>query len=77
MQWRQLMSLGPVFNATHGGQANPWFLILVGGSVLFVTWRKYLKGELRQGTHLGILLGISAICAAFIVTGVWRLLRHQ
>ncbi len=65
-----MMIFGPVSNAAHGEKINPWFAIAVGGAVLVMAWTKYLKGELRQGTHLGILLGISAICTLFIATGL-------
>jgi hypothetical protein len=71
-----MIILGPAYNANHGGHVNGWYLILVGGAVLLMTWRKYFKGELRRGTHIGILVGISAVCALFIITGVWELL-HQ
>jgi len=70
-----MIIFGPGSEAAHGGQINPWFAISVGGAVLIATWTKYLKGELRQGTHLGILLGISAICTLFIATGLWELLH--
>jgi hypothetical protein len=50
-----MMISGPVSNAAQGGKINPWFGIVIGGTVLVTTWTKYLKGELRQGAHLGIL----------------------
>ena len=70
-----MMIFGPVSNAAHGENVNPWFAIVVGGAVLITAWTKYVKGELRQGTHFGILLGISVICTLFIVTGLWELLH--
>jgi hypothetical protein len=70
-----MMFFGPVSNAAHGGRVDPWFSIAVGGAVLIATWTKYLKGELRRDTHLGTLLGISAICSVFIATAVWELLH--
>jgi len=70
-----MMFFGPVSNAARGGKVDPWFAIAVGGAVLVTAWTKYLKRELKQDTHLGILLGISAICSIFIVTGVWELLH--
>jgi hypothetical protein len=66
-----MMILGPVYNAAHGA-VNPWFVIVVGSAGLIITWAKYWKGELRQGTHLGILLGISGICTLFIALGLWE-----
>jgi hypothetical protein len=74
--WSKTMMIsGPVSNAAQGGKINPWFGIVIGGTVLVTNWTKYLKGELRQGAHLGILLGISAICILFIGTGLWELLH--
>ena len=67
--------LGPVSNAANGGKISPWFAIVVGGAVLITAWTKYLKGEVREDAHLGILVGISAICTLFIVTGLWGLLH--
>lgn len=68
-----MMLFGPVSNAAHGGRVDPWFSIAVGGFVLIATWTKHLKAELRQGTRLSTLLGISAICFVFLATGVWEL----
>jgi hypothetical protein len=70
-----MMFFGPVSNAAHGGKVNPWFAIAVGSAVLITAWTKYLKGELKEGTHLGILLGITAICTLFIATRLWELLH--
>lgn len=68
-----MIILGPVYNAVHGGKGNPWFSLAVGAVGLIMTWTKYLKGELRPGTHLGVLLGISAIFTLFIAMGLWQL----
>jgi len=67
------MLFGPVRNAAHGGKADPWFLMLVGSAILVIAWRKYLKGEVREGAHFGTLLGLSAICGLFIFAGLWNL----
>jgi hypothetical protein len=64
---------GPVANAAHGGKINPWFSILIGVFVLIGVWPKYLRRELRKDNHIGVLLGISAICGVFVVTGLWEL----
>jgi hypothetical protein len=66
---------GPVSNAAHGGSINPWFSIGVGSVVLTTLWVRYFKNRKETKVSLGILLGITAICLVFIVTGVWELLR--
>jgi hypothetical protein len=70
-----MMMLGPVYNVAHGHGISPWFGIVIGGWVLISGWTKYLKGQLRERAHLGILLGITAICALFIVGGILELIR--
>jgi hypothetical protein len=70
-----ISTFGPVFDATHGGKVNSWFSILLGAFFIVALWTKYLKREVRSGTHIGIVLFISTICAMFIVTGVWELLH--
>jgi len=67
------MHLGPVFNATHGGRSNPWFDLIVGFTVLALTWVGYGKQESR--VSIWIALGITAICAVFIYSGIAGLLR--
>jgi uncharacterized membrane protein (DUF485 family) len=66
---------GPVSNAAHGGSINPWFSIAVGTFVLATLWIRYLTTRKETKVPLGILLGITAICLVFIVTGIWELLR--
>jgi hypothetical protein len=70
-----MMMLGPVYNVAHGHGISPWFGIVIGGWVLISAWTKYLKGQLRERAHLGILLGITAICALFVVGGILELIR--
>jgi hypothetical protein len=67
--------LGPVYNATHGVRGNPWFSMLIGVVVLVTAWTNYLRGDLVQRRHFGVLLGISAICGFFIALGIWELLH--
>jgi hypothetical protein len=66
---------GPVSNAAHGGSINPWFSIGVGIVVLTTLWVRYFKNRKETKVSFGILLGITAICLVFIVTGVWELFR--
>jgi hypothetical protein len=66
---------GPVSHAAHGGSINPWFSIGVGSVVLTTLWVRYFKNRKETKVSLGILLGITAICLVFIVTGVWELFR--
>jgi hypothetical protein len=70
-----MINFGPVSDAVHGGKANPWFSLAIGVCVLVATWTKYFKHELRENTHIGIVIGISAICGVFIATGIWGLLH--
>jgi len=74
-RWIDSDGFRPVSNAGHGGQINPWFAIAVGALTLVYLWTKYLKGQLKEGVHFGILLGITLICILFVGTGVWELLR--
>jgi hypothetical protein len=66
---------GPVSNAAHGGSISPWFSIGVGTLVLASLWIRYCKTTKESKIPLGTLLGITAICLLFIVTGVWELFR--
>lgn len=68
-----MINRGPVYDVAHGHGMSPWFGIVIGGYVLISVWTKYLKGQLKERAHLGILLGITAICALFIVGGIWEL----
>ena len=70
-----MINLGPVSDAVHGGKASPWFSLAIGICVLVATWTKYFKHELRETIHIGIVIGISAICGVFIATGIWGLLH--
>jgi hypothetical protein len=70
-----ISTFGPVFDAAHGGNGESWFSILLGAFFMVALWTKYLKREVRSGTHIGIVLFISTICAMFIVTGIWELLH--
>jgi hypothetical protein len=67
-----MILFGPVSNPDH---ISPWFPILLGAAGLICTWVKYARGELREGTHPRIILGINAICTVLIIIGLWDVLR--
>jgi hypothetical protein len=69
--------LGPLSSASPNGQGPlfSWFLILVGGSVVFTAWRHYLKRRREVEIPLLNLLGISGISVVLIVAGIWSLFR--
>jgi hypothetical protein len=69
------MWFGPVGNAARGGHSSPAFDLIVGFGVLALTWVGYLKKEERQKKSIWIAIGISAICAVFIYSGIKELMR--
>ena len=66
--------LGPVSEAAHGGHSSAFFDLIVGFGVLTLTWVGYLKKEERQKISIWIAIGISAICAVFIYSGIKELI---
>jgi hypothetical protein len=67
--------LGPVGSAAHGGQSNPVFDLVIGLGVLTLTWVGYLRKEERNMIGAWIAIGISAICAVFIYSGIEGLIH--
>jgi hypothetical protein len=67
--------LGPVGAAAHGGHSNPVFDLIIGFGVLTLTWVGYLKKEERKMISTWIAIGISAICAVFIYSGIEELIH--
>ena len=70
-----MIFLGPVGEAVHGGGSSPAFDLIVGFGVLTLTWVGYLRKEERQKISIWIAIGISAICTAFIYSGINKLFR--
>jgi VIT1/CCC1 family predicted Fe2+/Mn2+ transporter len=70
-----MLTFGPVAEAAHGGHSNPAFDLLIGLSVLALTWVGYGKGKSSGRVTIWAALGVSAICGVFIVSGVVELFR--
>jgi hypothetical protein len=66
---------GPVSSAARAGTLSPWFGIGVGVFVLATLWIRYFTNRNETEAALSVLLGITAICLLFILTGVWRLMH--
>jgi hypothetical protein len=71
----RMVWLGPVSEAAHGGHSSPAFDLIVGFGVLTLTWVGYFKKEERRKISVWIAIGISAICAVFIYSGIKELIR--
>lgn len=70
-----MVVFGPVAEAAKGGHNNPAFDLCVGFVVLALTWVGYGKQRSDRKISIWIALGISAICAVFIGTGLYTLPR--
>jgi hypothetical protein len=70
-----MIYFGPVAEASHGGHSSPSFDLLVGFSVLAITWFGYFKRDPARPMDIWIRIGISVICGVFIYSGVAALLR--
>lgn len=66
---------GPVGEAARGGHSSPVFNLIVGFTVLLITWIGYARREPPRRPTLWACLGVSAICAVFIYAGVAGLTR--
>lgn len=69
--------LGPVYDAAHGGSGNPWFPIGIASVVLVVAWIEFFRRRTKTKGPIIALLGISAICAVLIVSGILQLLKTK
>jgi hypothetical protein len=70
------MILGPVAEAAHGNNhSSPVFDLLIGGGVLAISWFGLWNKEKRNRVNIWILIGISAICLVFIISGILALIR--
>ena len=68
--------LGPISSGSPNGQGGPLFsalFILLGGWMLMRVWRDYLKVRVKSEIPPLNILGLSALAAIFIVSGVWGL----
>ena len=67
---------GPVANAAQGGHSSPVFDLAVGFVVLILAWSVYFDPKRRKDANIWVLVGISAICAVFIIAGIATILHH-
>jgi hypothetical protein len=70
-----MMYFGPVAEAARGGHGSPSFDLIVGFSVLLLTWVGYSNKDAHKRASFLIAIGISAICGVFIYSGINALLR--
>lgn len=68
-------AFGPVSEAAHGGQSSPAFDLLVGFVVLGMTWFGFWKRREQNLKAIWISVGISLMCAVFIVEGIRLFLK--
>jgi hypothetical protein len=71
----RMIAFGPVAEAAKGGQSSPIFDLCVGLAVLIATWVSYGKQKLSSKVSVWVAIGVSAICAVFIYSGLHALLR--
>jgi hypothetical protein len=70
-----MMAFGPVAEAAKGGHSSPIFDLCVGFAVLALTWIGYGRQGPDRKIGIWVSLGISAICAVFICSGLYALVR--
>lgn len=70
-----MIQSGLVGSAANGGHSSPTFDLIVGFSVLALTWVGFFRKEERQKASVWSAIEISAICAIFIGAGIRELLR--
>jgi hypothetical protein len=70
-----MIAFGPVAEAAKGGQSSPTFDLCVGIAVLALTWLGYIRQKPHSKISLLVALGVSVICAVFICSGLYALLR--
>jgi hypothetical protein len=66
---------GPVAEAAKGGHSSPTFDLCVGFALLTATWVSYGKQRLNGKASIWVAIGVTAICAVFIYSGLHNLLR--
>jgi hypothetical protein len=70
-----MILLGPVAEAAKGGHSSPAFDLCVGFAVLIATWISYGKQRSNNRVSIWLAIGVTAICAVFIYSGMHNLLR--
>ena len=70
-----MILLGPVAEAAKGGHISPTFDLCVGFALLIATWVSYGKQRLNSRLSIWVAIGVTAICAVFIYSGLHNLLR--
>lgn len=70
MPGEEMSYFGPVSEAARGGHGNPAFELLVGLTVLSITWFGYSRRDAAKPVTIWAALGVSAVCAYFIYSGV-------
>ena len=70
-----MILLGPVAEAAKGGHSSPTFDLCVGFALLIATWVSYGKQRLNSKVSIWVAIGVTAICAVFIYSGLHNLLR--
>ena len=69
-----IVPFGPVAEAARGGHSSPSFDLLVGFSVLAITWFGYTKRQPK--INIWPMIGITANCLLFIIPAIWSLLHR-
>jgi hypothetical protein len=70
-----MMQFGPVGSPVHGGHGVARFDLAIGLAVLALTWVSYFKERNRLEISLWAAIGVTAICAVFIYSGISGLFR--
>jgi hypothetical protein len=61
---------GPVSDAANGGHSSSIFDLTVGLGILLLTWMPRRHEDGHRRINIWIALGVSAICAVFIFSGI-------
>jgi hypothetical protein len=72
---KEMIFYGPVRIAAPVGYGSAAFDLTIGVAVLALTWIGYFKEKDRLKISIWAAIGVTAICAVLIWSGVLRLLR--
>ncbi|AEU39105.1 hypothetical protein AciX8_4836 [Granulicella mallensis MP5ACTX8] len=72
---KRMIAFGPVAEAAKGGHSSPTFDLCAGFAVLALTWVGYWRQGADRRISIWVALGVSAICAVFICSGLYALLQ--